>query len=53
MYTNLKYLSLYGPNTWDECLLDLLECPSLVSLHIPEDSIDMEVAEALEDLLLW
>lgn len=50
LFTNLKYLTVLCPNTWDESWLDLLECPALLYLDIPREYLSVEVEEAFGDL---
>lgn len=52
MYPNLKELTLYSPNVWDECLFQLLKCPSLKSLGIYRENIQDAVAAKFDHLML-
>ncbi|CDH60787.1 predicted protein [Lichtheimia corymbifera JMRC:FSU:9682] len=52
MCRNLESLTIYAANDWGECILNLLECPSLISLDVPVDDLPMEIEEALSHLLV-
>lgn len=47
----LETLLLRTPNDWGECLLDLLDCESLIFVDIPTDNLPIAVEEALSHLL--
>lgn len=53
LYPRLKSLTLRSPDCWDECLLDLLHCPSLVSLYLLDANLPEEAADALAKVLTY
>ncbi|CDS06445.1 hypothetical protein LRAMOSA08973 [Lichtheimia ramosa] len=51
LYRNLQELTLGSPNVWDECLLQLLKCPSSKGVFIGKKNIQDHVAAKLGDLV--
>lgn len=47
LYPKLEELTLGSPNFWDECLLDVLKCPSLQALYMDSAQMTAHVADAL------
>ncbi|CDH60852.1 predicted protein [Lichtheimia corymbifera JMRC:FSU:9682] len=50
MCLNLEFLALHAVNFLGECILDLLKCPSLISIDVPVDDYPVEIKEALSHL---
>lgn len=52
MCAHLASLTLNSPNDWGECLMDLLDCPSLISLDVPTDDLPYAIQTAIGHLLV-